>query len=37
MIYDTILKCNNFAFVQRMIFFFILNCSWIIKIYDLEK
>ena len=32
-IYDTITKCNNFTYLQNIIFIYVLNCSWIIKIY----
>ena len=31
------LKCNNFAYFQRVIFNFIFNCSCIIKIYVLKN
>ena len=26
-IYDTITKCNNFIYLQQIIFIYVLNCS----------
>ena len=32
-IYDTITKCNNFTYLQQIIFIYVLYCSWINEIY----
>ena len=32
-IYDTIKNCNNFTYLQQIIFINVLNCCWLIEIY----